>query len=195
MIRFTVLTILALAIAIGGGAGSVWMMLQSEERFDAVSIGHWTAHPDRGTTAANPYSRAAFARQPQLALGTAEGIVFETREDSAGRTLRAACSYRLSGPFPAARFWTLHARWLDGSLAETAKSNRMPALHSRSLLRNEDGSASIAVSSRPASGNWLAIGDNGPFELILTLYDAAITSSSSLSDLEMPALELTACHG
>lgn len=195
MIRFIFLTTLALAIALVGGIGSVWLALQSGERFNAIVVDNWTVRPDRGTPASNPYSRAIFVRQPQLPLGSSEGIVFDTRHDSAGDVLDAGCDYRLSGNFPSARFWTLHARRLDGSLAQTAMSGRRPALHSRALLRNEDGELVVSIAARPTPGNWLAIGGSGPFELVLIFYDTAIISTASVSDLEMPVLERMACHG
>jgi hypothetical protein len=84
MLRTVFLIAFALAVAIGGGAASAWYMIDRGVAFGAVSVGPWTAFPDRGTPAADPYSRARFARTGDLSLGQAEGIVFSARRDSGG---------------------------------------------------------------------------------------------------------------
>ena len=72
MLKNALLTLLALAIAIGLGGGSVWYALDAQSGGGAIRIGPWTAFPDIGTAEADPYSQARVARQGALALGRAD---------------------------------------------------------------------------------------------------------------------------
>ncbi|RUX68043.1 DUF1214 domain-containing protein, partial [Mesorhizobium sp. M7A.F.Ca.CA.004.08.2.1] len=58
MLKTAFLTLLSLAIAIVGGGGSVWYALKVQDGVGAIRIGQWTAFPDIGTPAADPYSKA-----------------------------------------------------------------------------------------------------------------------------------------
>ena len=194
MLKSILLTALTLAIALAGGAGSVWLALDRDFGFGTVTIGDWTAFPDHGTLAADPYSRARFSREADLALGRAEGLVFTARRDSDGRALVAECRYRIHGSLPPARFWTLYARGANHSVIMT-DSGRAPALHSASLLRGPDNTAPVTVSRHAAPGNWLAIAGTGPFALVLTLYDTAITSSARIAEVELPRITREGCDG
>ncbi|TIX94499.1 MAG: DUF1214 domain-containing protein, partial [Mesorhizobium sp.] len=42
MLKNAFLTLLALAIAIGGGGGSVWYALKTQDGIGAIRIGPWT---------------------------------------------------------------------------------------------------------------------------------------------------------
>jgi hypothetical protein len=194
MFKTILLTAIVLAIALVGGAGSVWLALEEGVGFGPVTVGSWTAYPDRGTPQADPYSKARFAQDTDLLLGHAEGLTFTARADSAGEPLRARCDYVITGSLPPARFWTLHARDPRGQVISGADS-RAPALHSLSLLREPDSTFSIRVSRNPQPGNWLAIGGGGPFTLVLTLYDTAIASSARIAEVELPRIVGDECDG
>lgn len=193
MLKSVFLTALTLAIAIGGGAGSVWLMLDSDFGFGTVAIGNWVAFPANGTPAADPYTRARFSREADLALGQAEGLTFTTRRDAGGEPLRMACTYRIEGALPSARFWTLWARDTAGRRVR-APGNRTAALHSFAMLREDDSTVTTTVSRRPAPGNWLALDGEGPFVLVLTLYDSAIASSARIAEVELPDVLREGCE-
>ncbi|RIK87171.1 MAG: DUF1214 domain-containing protein [Hyphomicrobiales bacterium] len=194
MLKSILLTALTLAIALVGGAGSVWLALDRDFGFGTVTIGNWTAFPDHGTPAADPYSRARFSREADLALGRAEGLVFTARRDSDGRPLLLECRYRIHGSLPPARFWTLYARDADHRVI-TVEGGRAPALHSLALLRGPDNTVATTVSRHAAPGNWLAVAGSGPFSLVLTLYDTAITSSARIAEVELPGITREGCDG
>ena len=109
MFRTVFLILATLAIAIGGGAASVWYALQAQEGIGAITIGSWTAYPNMGAPDADPYSKARVAREGVLALGRAEGPrllrqprcrrrravaqmqLHDRRLDAAGTVLDALC--------------------------------------------------------------------------------------------------------
>jgi hypothetical protein len=196
MLRSVIAIFLAFGIAVASGAGSVYLALDQSHRFGTIDIGPWTAYPELGTPEADPYSRARFAREGTLALGSAEGLVLTARSDSAGAMLSPSCVYRLVGDMPPARFWTLHtidaegrAHRPDGPAARTA------ALHSQALLRSEDGDAVITAALAIQPGNWLRTPDIPGFGLVVTLYDTSIAGSARISEVSMPEIVRVSCNG
>jgi len=192
MLKNIFLVALTLAIAIGGGAASVWYVLNLQNGIGAVTIGDWTAFPDLGTPDTDPYSKARVAREGILTLGRAEGLAFVAEHDSAGAELRRGCSYAVEGTVPPARFWTIYAAD-DKMNVITGQKERAPALHSYELLRQQDNSVSISVGRHPAPGNWLAVEGSGKMFLVLTLYDTTIASSTGVADLQLPRITKAGC--
>lgn len=189
--------LLASAIGLVLGLGSAYYAVENGAQVDATRIGPWVASPNAGTTSADPYSAAAFARTGELALGPGEGIAFIASTDSAGRTLNGACSYTLDGTTPPARLWTLTAvtpseRNFTGRLSHRG-------LHSGELLWNADGTVKVTVAKGAHSGNWLKLEDTGPFRLVLRLYDTPLSSGEDLITEQelttptMPAIHAGAC--
>lgn len=193
MLKSTLLTGFTLAIALVGGAGSVWLALERDFSFGAITIGEWIAFPQHGTPDADPYSRARFSRETNLALGRSEGLIFIARHDKEGRPLVAECSYTVQGPMPPARFWTIYAQNAEHETIRI-KDGRQKGLHSQALLRGPDNLITTTVSRHASPGNWLAIAGAGPFTLVLTLYDTSITSSSRLAELVLPQIARESCE-
>jgi hypothetical protein len=194
MLRTVLLTLATLAIAIGGGAASVWYALEAQEGVGAVTIGSWTAYPTMGAPDADPYSKARAARQGLLALGRAEGLAFFATHDATGAQLSRRCSYLIEGSTPPARFWTLYAA--DRSLQMIATGRqRKPALQSLSILRNPDNSFVVAIGPDATPGNWLSVAGDGPMVFVLTLYDTPVAGSIGVEDVELPQVLRTGCGG
>ena len=183
-----------LAIALGGG---IWITDYTLDRFGGfgeLQVGEWSAYPAAGTTNADPYSKAGAARKASLALGAAEALAFYARRDGNGRELQRGCTYQLSGFTPPARFWTLYPASSD-LRPILPRAGLQPALHSREVFYNEDGSVSITVGPEASANNWLAVGGGGNLVLVMTLYDTPAASSSGLVDLLMPRLLPVAGQG
>jgi hypothetical protein len=194
MLRTVLLTLATLAIAIGGGAASVWYALEAQEGVGAVTVGSWTAYPNMGAPDADPYSKGRAARQGRLALGRAEGLAFVATHDAAGAPLSRKCSYLIEGSTPPARFWTLYAA--DRSLRMLApRGLRKPALQSLAILRNPDNSFAVAIGPNATPGNWLSVAGDGPMAFVLTLYDTPVAGNIGVEDVELPQVLRTSCHG
>jgi len=192
MLKNAFLTLLALAIAIGGGGGSVWYALKVQDGVGAIRIGQWTAFPDIGTQGADPYSKARVAREGVLALGQAEGLSFIAERDAGGDQLKRECAYRIEGGFPTARFWTLYAAD-SGHRVLPLAGPRKAALQSLAALRQPDDTLTIDVGSRAEPGNWLAVSGSGPMTLVLTLYDTPSTNSAGVGGIVLPEIRRTGC--
>lgn len=186
---FTITLLFAGALVIG--VGSAYFALSREDLFQSVRIGVWGAHPLAGTPEADPYSAAIFARLGRVPLASGEGVAFIARETSEGRPLRPGCTYLISGLTPSARLWTLTSA--DGEARLVPVPMGRLYLDSTQILRKPDGSFDIIASARPAPGNWLPTGQGDGLSFILRLYDAPITTGSSLAGLTMPAITEVSC--
>jgi hypothetical protein len=189
---FSVAVILALSI--GGGAASVWYVLDRVPGFNRLVIPPWAAYPLRGTPEADPYSKARFSRNAELPLGQAEGLAFAAAVDSSGAALRRECSYRIEGRVPAVRFWTLYPS-RDGVVPIDLPAGLRSGLHSQQVLRRPDDSFELEASGRPRPGNWLVTGGRGPMVLVLTLYDAPAVNNPDTAQVELPQIYRTGCDG
>ncbi|RAZ92969.1 DUF1214 domain-containing protein [Mesorhizobium hawassense] len=193
MLKNAILTLLSLAMAIGLGGYSVWYALNAQDGVGAIRIGRWTAFPEMGTLAADPYSKARVARSGVLALGQAEGLAFVAERDEAGEPLKRECTYSIEGGYPTARFWTLYAADQSLGVIDTGKT-RQSALQSYEVLRQPDNSVVITAGNRPAPGNWLLTGGSGKMYFVLTFYDTPIASSTGLSDVTLPRILKVGCN-
>ena len=192
MLKNAFLMLLSLAIAIGGGGASVWYALKIQDGVGAIRIGQWTAFPDIGTLAADPYSKARVAREGVLALGRAEGLSFVAENDAAGDQLKRECTYRIEADFrpPASG----HSMPPINRSASLKPANRdLQHFSPIQVLRQADNSVIISVGHHPMPGNWLLTDGSGRMYFVLTFYDTPIASSTGLSDVSLPRIVKAGC--
>jgi hypothetical protein len=193
MLRTVLPIFVALAIAIVGGAWSVLYALEHGFGLESLSVGSWHAYPSLGTPDASAYAKASVARQGDLPLGQAEGLVFEATEDASGAALTRECTYRIAGDLPPARFWTLYAA--DPSMTPISiKDVRPAALQSTTILHEADGSVIVTASPHPTPDNWLPLSGSGRLVLVLGLYDTPIASSTEISRIMLPRISKLGCQ-
>lgn len=183
---------MSIAVALAVGFGLSYYALTDGRLFGAVQLGPWTAWPDIGAPAPNPYTRGNIARQAALQLGRSEGLQFVAAMDGAGEALDLACSYRLDGRVPVSSFWTLAA--VDGDWINLAAPGSDAALRSSEVVRAADGAMRIHVGTRLRPGNWLELSGAGPFSLVLTLYDTTALSGFNSGDTTLPAITREDCQ-
>lgn len=192
MIHRAFLVLVFLAIAIGGGAASVWWTLEKATFVGSLVSGPWVAFPVAGTPEADPYSQARHIRTGSLAFGPSEGIILTAREETDGTPLRRECTYTIQGTIPPAQFWTLHMIDQNGALIPGLGRKRA-ALHSQMILRESNNRVTITVSPHPYSNNWLPVDGNGRMQIRLTLFDTPLASSTQLAELTLPSIERVNC--
>lgn len=194
MLKTVLLVGLTLAIALGGGAGSVLYALNHSASFGAIRVGPWVAFPDVGTPDADPYMQARYAREGSLALGRAEGVEFRASMDSQDQPLSIQCRYAVEGETPPARFWTLYATD-ENQVSLKGIGERAAATSSLAILREAETTRFVVeVGAEPASGNWLPVSGTGSMQLVLTLYDTPLANRSA-SDTNLPAIRRISCDG
>lgn len=193
MIR-SVLTILyTLALALGLGGASAWLVTDHFPGFSNTTIGQWVGYPISGDGRADPYARARAARTSEVPLGAAEGLVLTAMSDQDGQALRGTCAYRLQGRVPPTRVWTL--KIVDGDGRPLVSSPDLPTRsHSRSIIREPDGMFSIVLADQAQPGNWLHLDHEGPVSVVLTLYDTTVIASSALFEVALPTVGRIGCR-
>ena len=188
--RFVLRLLLSIAVALAVGFGLSYYALTDGRLFGVAQVGPWHAWPDVGANAPNPYTRGHLARTAAFELGQSEGLQFTATSDSDGQPLTRDCSYRIDGKTPLATFWTLVAQ--DESGINIAAPDVAPAIRSSAIARAADGSITVNVGTRLLPLNWLELTGEGPFRLVLTLYDTAAFSGFS-SDASMPSITRGEC--
>jgi hypothetical protein len=183
-------TIVAMAAGLGGGLALTTSMLDAKRVPGALRYGPWTVWPRAGAPDADPYTQALFARRGEVAMTPAEGLALYAAIDDGGRELSARCSYRVTGRMPAARAWTLTAYRSDGRLMDNPA--RRHGLTSAEAVLGDD--AGITLSTEPSPGNWLPLPADGPFVILLRLYDTPLAAISAALDRDrLPVLERLGC--
>lgn len=158
-----------------------------------VRVGPWSALPFVGGKKVDPYTKSALAVSGKIPLGVAEGLAFTATTDSAGKRLDRNCNYSIIGNTPISRLWTLVPYDLSGNELK-APDTQNNGIYSGSLIRFPNSSFKIALGDFPQSGNWMPINGQGPFKLILRLYDTPIASDIGVSTPNMPSIELEKCE-
>ena len=181
-----------IAVALGTGFGLSWYALNDGRLFGAVEIGPWQAWRDVGVPSPDPYTRAYIARSGALELGASEGLQFVATFDSDNRRLDRNCRYRIDGSTPPARFWTLVPVAPDSG-APITRPDGPTDFHSARLSRASDGAVALYVSKTLAPQNWLEIAGDGPFNLVLTLYDTSSLSGTGANVTTLPSIIREAC--
>ncbi|MBK9083391.1 MAG: DUF1214 domain-containing protein [Rhizobiales bacterium] len=176
--------LLVLAIGAGLGFATSWAALRNGVAFDLVAAGPWVAAPRLASRARDPYAAAALARAGETPFDLAEGLVFVARADASGAKLDGACVYRVKGPTPPARFWTLTLTDQQGRLVENEA--RRYGFTSTEIVREETGGFEIVVAPTARAGAWLPAPADRRFALTLRLYDTP--SAAAAATLQADAL-------
>ncbi|MEJ1157986.1 DUF1214 domain-containing protein [Prosthecomicrobium sp. N25] len=190
--RFALEILLAVIVAVVAGLGSTYLAVGEGWLFRTYRAGEWTAWPEGGSTAPDPYARALIARTAQVPLGAGEGIAFFATRDSNGQPIRGGCEYLLSGETPPARLWTLGV--VDAKGDPPAHRSGRTFFTSREVLRRPDGHIEVALSPQARPGNWLPLPDSGALTLILRLYDSPAAIPATAGQIEMPRVLPRGCR-
>lgn len=161
--------ILFLVVAVAGGLGSSWYMIEKGSRLTTRTNGPWVAWTAAGRPDADPYTRAHFIRRGMLPVTSALTLTFEARVDNDGQALFSTCEYLIEGEEPRAAFWSLAVFNGVGDLIPNAADRH--SFNSATLMRGPTGKleAIVARSARP--GNWLPTGNAGHIALVLSVED------------------------
>lgn len=173
------------------GIGSAWVMLEDELKFNKVVLGEWEAWPSAGDVSADTYTKAYLARKGTVWMGTTEGLILFATNDSERDHLVGRCVYILKGKIPRGRLWTLTTE-----VNSRSSENGIKAVHyitSTDTIWEESGDLIINVSQRAQPGNWLKVGSEGGFNLILRVYDTPLTSGVLGLDIKTPTITRGDC--
>jgi hypothetical protein len=166
-------------------------VLNGEPPFGGRRLGPWSTWPKLGSPEADPYMRAIVSRRGDVPLAVGEGLTLLAQTDASGRNLDAGCSYRVGSVTPQARLWTMTIYDRAGALlsSELGRSG----FTSSEIVRRPDNGFDIMLSRDLSAGNWLQVPSDGPFTLVLRLYDLPGAAGSNLDADALPTIERLGC--
>ena len=159
--------ILFVGLAVVGGLGSSWYMIEKGASLTTIRSGPWVAWKAAGRADADPYTRAHFLRRGMLPVSSSLATTFQATADSDGKTLYSSCDYLIEGEEPAASFWSLAVFDEAGHLIPNASERY--AFNSANVMRSANGHIDFRLARSARPGNWLPTGGAGRIALVFTL--------------------------
>jgi len=183
--RLAALYVLAILV----GLGSAWLWL-TQVGPSGVDAGVWRVNLLAGSPSADAYTRARVALGALLALDRRETLYYIARTDERGEPLRAQCRYRLSGPVPAARWWSITA--YDDEFFLFENSVRRYSVNVDTAPRDATGHMSFEIGPEVTAGPPPDLPTRGDGTLLLTLrlYNPALTLQRDPAGLIAPRIDL-----
>ncbi len=183
----------ALAVGVALGLGSAWTAVSRLSFSGRITDGGWTTNLNTGSTAADPYTRAAVARDGLLALARTETVYFNRSTDDAGAPLDAACVYRLKGRDLPARWWSVTLYDQDQYLSRNEDGAH--SIDATRVVRAGDGYEATVSVTRGDAANWLSTRNAGKFSLSLRLYNPDPAVQADPGKAVLPVVEKVSCAG
>lgn len=159
-----------LIVAIGGGLGSAWYMIERGSPLTTERSGPWVAWPAAGRSETDPYTRANVLRRGILPMSPAFAFSFEARVDSDGRKLHSACEYAIDSGDIDAAWWALSAFDDRGRLIDNPAQRF--SYNAATTMRAPGGRFQIVLAREARPGNWLPIGGGGYIRIVLEVQEA-----------------------
>ena len=189
---FIIRLLVSTVVALGLGLGSAWYAItHGTGQQDIVQNGPWRTSLAAGGADADMYTRAHVALVGLLALNKSETIYYTATSDSAGAALDPACSYRIEGRDPEARWWSFTAYARDNYLIPNPQKRY--SVGKTDVVRGTDGRFVIRLSRTPEAQNWIATSPDG-FDVTLRLYNPGPAVLANPSTVELPALIKETCE-
>ena len=195
LISFFFRTALYVAIAIGGGFGSAWLMIHSGSSLTTSVSGPWVAWNQAGRPDADPYTRAHTVRLGLLPINTTLAWTWHALNDTDGERLRSSCEYVVEADQLDAQWWSLAVFDDSGNLIRNSAERY--AFNSATALRDANGTIGVTLSRDARPGNWLPTAGAGRITLALTVQDPKWVTQS-LEDpghhRTLPLIRKVACR-
>lgn len=176
------------ALALVAGVASAWLWL-TRVGPSGIDAGVWRVNLLAGSPDADAYTRARVALGALLALDRRETLYYIARTDERGEPLRAECRYRVSGPAPAARWWSVTAYDQDFFLFENTA--RRYSVNVDTAPRDAEGRMVFDVGPDTAKGAPPDLPTRGEGTLLLTLrlYNPALSLQRDPAALAAPRID------
>jgi hypothetical protein len=186
--------IVAYALAVVAGVSSAWLWL-TRVGPSGIDTGAWRVNLLAGSPNADAYTRARVALGALLALDRRETLYYIARTDDRGEPLRSNCRYRLSGPAPAARWWSVTAYdedfFLFDNIARRYSVNRDTVrLDAEDKMVFDVGPEDVGAEAATSTPADLPTRGAGTLLLTLRLYNPAISLQRDPASLAAPRIDV-----
>lgn len=189
--------IVFVGIAIVGGLGTSWMMIEKGSRLTTRISGPWVMWKDAGRADADPYTRAHFMRRGLLPVSTTMSHAYQATADTGGELLYSSCDYVIEGREPDAAFWTLAV--FDELGRDIPNAAGRHSFNSATLMRTSGNRLEIRLARNARPGNWLPTTGAGRIVLLLTLDEPSKVKTPGTNvevevPQELPVIRRLACR-
>jgi hypothetical protein len=182
-----------LVIAVLGGLGSAWYMIERGTRLTTKSYGPWVTWTSAGRADADPYTRAHYIRRGMLPISTALAQTYQAQSDSDGQALYSSCEYVIEGDEPSSAFWSLSVFDEAGRLIANPADRH--SFNSSTITRAPSGSLDVVLARSARPGNWLPIGGAGRLNLVLTIDEPQLAGPTASADtVHLPTIRRIGCR-
>jgi hypothetical protein len=189
--RFLLRLLGSLVLAAVLGLGSAYVVARYAMQGDTVvANGPWAGNLAAGGTGADIYTRTFIALTGLLALNKDETIYYNATKDSTGEALDGACTYRIEGRDPDARWWSFTVYGKDHFLIDTP--TKRYSISKTSVVRTADGAFVVRLSTTEEPNNWIATSPDG-FQITLRLYNPNASVKDNPATAPLPAIVKEAC--
>ncbi|MGH6871070.1 MAG: DUF1214 domain-containing protein [Rhizomicrobium sp.] len=173
------------------GLGLTWFTVVRGVLPGGVADGPWRTNLSIGSNQGGMAVRASVALHGLLALNRGETLYYTAATDDSGAALDGACTYRVAGRDPDARWWSITAYGPDDYLIPDAGHHY--SVSKTSVAPNAAGLFSAMVSPAPADTGWIAV-KPGRFSLTLRLYNPGPRTAADPAHAALPSIEKRACR-
>lgn len=179
-------------IAVLGGLGSSWYLIEKGSRLTTHRSGPWVAWTGAGRSDADPYTRAHFLRRGMLPVSSTVTLTYQATTDSDGQGLYSSCDYAIEGQEPPAAFWSLAVFDENGALIPNPADRY--SFNSATVMRPTSGRLEIRLARNARPGNWLPTGGAGRLALVFTIEELQGTAADQSAKIELPPIKRLACR-
>jgi len=155
-----------------------------------ISDGPWQANPEAATAQSDAYRRAIAAVHGLFAMSRAGAVYYTATTDSEGRALTGRCRYKVEGPAPDARWWSITAYGPDDYLI--ANHTGRYSVTKQQAAADARGNIAVLVGGTSGGNNLIPLG-TGRFSLSLRLYNPGPEFIADPAAGALPALLRVAC--
>jgi hypothetical protein len=190
--RAVAAVLIALLIGVGLGVASAYVAVERFAMAGEVRVGQWRGNLNTGSTAADPYTRAAIAKVGLLALARTETIYFFRDSDEEGAPINPACTYLLVGSDQPARWWSVTL--YDEQYYLARNDDDATSVDATRTVRNPGGDYSVRIG--PARGdaqNWLSTNGAKAVNLTIRLYNPNAEVQGNPASLRLPLVQKVSC--
>ncbi len=188
--RVALKIVAVLAVGIVLGLAATWATVVRGTLAGGIDDGPWRTSLEAGSSQGDIYLRARVAVHGLLALNRHETIYYTAATDTDGAPLTGACTYRIQGRDPPARWWSITAYGADDYLIPNPAGIYSASLHS--VTRDPSGAFAVTVSKARPPGDWIPAGD-GRFNLSLRLYNPDPSVAADPAHVALPAIVKERC--
>ena len=183
--------LISLFIALLLGIGSALLLIKRPPAGSWIMNGAWETNLAIGSRQAGIYPRAHIALTGLFALNKSETVYYSAYCDDNGDPLKTSCDYHIEGEELKSRWWSITAYGEDSFLIPNEQN--IYSYNKNSVMRKAEGSYIIFLSSTPKDGNWLSVGKEGTFSLILRLYNPAPEIYLNPESITLPRIRKDKC--